>query len=510
MSTPEIPRKQQRTLFNLFSFLSFLDSASHSTRRPLIDVSKSRYETVLIWCIGTVVAGGIIIINTAWHHRDLAATIIYLTLLLMAANVFSIRVVIGVSLICMGMVVLMFFADEGYKDWESLTGFVRCLTALSAIAFLALRCKRSADTLRQNEVYLAGAMKLCRTGSVGFNANAEHMSWSEESAQTFEYPANMPVTKSMIYARTPVEEHPMLEAFFRKAEQREPQIEIRHRLITPSGQIKHIHMIAIPVFAQDDRFEYLGALTDVTEQVVAEEILYRTQAQLTHICRVTTLGELTASIAHEVNQPLTAINSSADGCRRWLARGEPDIQEALNALQRINDSARRASEVVSRIRALARKSDPVRRPESLNEILKETLSVVHYELSHHHIIPRITLEPASVKVLVDRIQLQQVIINLIINACQAMAAVEKHQRVLQVITRQCRDDVILEVADSGSGIDPQLIPSLFNPFFTTRDNGLGMGLPICRSIIEFHGGRIWVQSDEAGARFLFALPLLAE
>lgn len=481
-----------------------------SARQPLIDLSKRRYEQWLVWGIGLVVAVGIVIINTAAHHRDIAATVIYLTLLLMAANVFSIRVVIGVSLVCMGMVVAMFFIDHGYQDWDSVTSFVRCLTALSAIAFLAMRGKQAADTLRQNEIYMTGAQRLSQTGSLGLSADSERMSWSPETARIFEYPLDMPVTRAMILARTPAEEHALVQDLFERAARHEPQIEARHRLVMPDGRIKHIHLIAIPIFAQDDRFEYQGALSDITERVLAEEVLYRTQSQLTHICRVTTLGELTASIAHEVKQPLTVINSGADGCRRWLDRAEPDIPEALAALQRIKDSAWRASEVLSRVRDLSRKSDPVRRVEHLNDIVRETLSVVQYEINHHHIVATVTLCPDNPAVLADRIQLQQVIINLLINACQAMSGLDRQQRQLHIKSWVSGREIILEVADHGPGIDAQVLPSLFIPFFTTKASGLGMGLSICRSIIDFHEGRIWAQNTGHGASFFFALPLLDE
>jgi signal transduction histidine kinase len=485
-------------------------SGGTSSRQPLIDLSKRRYEQWLVWGIGLVVAVGIVIINTAAHHRDIAATVIYLTLLLMAANVFSIRVVIGVSLLCMGMVVAMFFIDEGYQDWDSVTSFVRCLTALSAIAFLAMRGKQAADTLRQNEIYLTGAQRLSQTGSLGLSADSEHMSWSPETARIFEYPLDMPVTRAMILARTPAEEHALVLDVFERAARHEPQIEARHRLVMPDGRIKHIHLIAIPIFAQDDRFEYQGALSDITERVLAEEVLYRTQSQLTHICRVTTLGELTASIAHEVKQPLTVINSGADGCRRWLDRPEPDIPEALAALQRIKESAWRASEVLSRVRDLSRKSDPVRRVEHLNDIVRDTLGVVQYEISHHHIVPVVSLCPGNPAVLADSIQLQQVIINLLINACQAMNGLDRHQRQLHIKSWLAGGEIILEIADHGPGIDPEVLPSLFLPFFTTKASGLGMGLSICRSIIEFHEGRIWAQNTGHGASFFFALPLLEE
>jgi PAS domain S-box-containing protein len=506
MSTNGSPIKGKRAGINLLSRLVIPDSADKTSPQPFVNVSKSRYETWLVWGIGLVVTAGIIVINTTAHHRDIAATVIYLTLLLMAVNILTIQVVVGVSLVCMATIVVMFFVDAGYQDWDSFTSFVRCLTAFSAIGFLAARAQQAADSLHLHQIYLTGAQRLSQTGSVNFSAMTELMSWSGESARIFEYPADMPVSKSMVLARTPVEDHVQIHDVFERAARREQQIETRHRLLMPDGRIKHVHMIATPLFTRDARFEYLGAVMDITERVQAEETLYRTQAELTHICRVTTLGELTASIAHEVNQPLTAITSSADGCRRWLDRPHPDISEAIRALQQINESARRASEVISRVRALARMTSPVRRPERINDIIKETLSVVQYEMNHHHISPRLELDAGNPWILADRIQMQQVLINLLINACQAMSGVEQHRRLLRVQTSVTENEVILEIADGGPGIDPNAFPSLFTPFFTTRESGMGMGLSICRSIIEFHEGTIWARNLIHGASFFFSLP----
>ncbi|WP_342655279.1 ATP-binding protein [Pseudomonas sp. F3-2] len=499
---------RQRTSrgFNPFTSRAITALNGHANSGPLIHVSKSRYETWLIWAIGLVVTAGIAVINTAPHHRDIAATVIYVTLLLMAANVFTIRTVIGVSLLCMATIVVMFFVDHGYQDWDSFTSFVRCLTALSAIGFLAARAKQASDHLRQHQIYLTGAQCLSQTGSVTFSGVTELMAWSEESARIFEYPINIPVSKSMILARTPVEDHGLIHHVFNLAAQREPQIEIRHRLLMPDGRIKHIHMVATALFVQDDRVEYLGAVMDVTERMQAEEMLYRTQAQLTHMCRVTTLGELTASIAHEVNQPLTAVISSADGCRRWLDRPQPDIAEAIRGLQRINDNAHRASEVISRVRALARKSDPIRRPEPINEIVRESLALLQYEMAHNHIRPHLDLTAEDSWVSADRIQLQQVLINLLVNARQAMSGIEQKRRMLHVRTFVTPYEVIVEVADCGPGIAPDMLPSLFTPFFTTRESGMGMGLSICRSIIDSHDGKIWAQNNASGASFFISLP----
>lgn len=476
--------------------------------RPSMGISTHPLVNALGWAVGLVVACGIFIINSE-THSDLAPTLLYITLLLMAANLFSINLVITVALMCMFLLTAMFLYNGGYHRWESTTGFFRCLTALSAIAFLALRSKQAADSLRHNEAYLIGAQRLSQTGSVGFRGDRQDLSWSEESARIFEYPPSKAPTVSMMLERTHPEDLELARGVFEQAARREPQIEVKLRLLMPDGRIKHIHMIASPLPSQHGRFQYLGALMDITANKQAEEALFRAQTQLAHVTRLTSLGEMAASIAHEVNQPLTAITSSGEACRRWLQRPEPDLKEALDSLDRIVANGCRASEVISRIRALSRKCDPLRQPERLDDIVSETLSLVHQQLAHHKVRAQVDLAATDVQVSADRVQLQQVIINLIINACHAMDGVKVRERTLHIRTWQENNEAVLEVTDHGTGIAPEILPSLFNAFFTTKENGLGMGLSICRSIIDFHDGRIWATSEAGqGTSFRFALPLL--
>jgi C4-dicarboxylate-specific signal transduction histidine kinase len=277
----------------------------------------------------------------------------------------------------------------------------------------------------------------------------------------------------------------------------------------PDGRIKYIHMIAHPLPAQHNGFEYVGAVMDVTAARKSEDALFQSQSQLAHVTRVTSLGELAASIAHEVNQPLAAIRTSGEACHRWLDRSEPDLGEVRTSLDRMISSSNRASEVIRRIRTLSRNGDPERQRESFNEIVSDTLALVQYELSRNHVKLRVELAVIPVHVGADRVQLQQVILNLIINACQAMTEVDPRTRILKIRTWVHNDDAILEVRDCGTGITAEALPSLFNPFFTTKADGLGMGLSICRSIIEFHEGRIWATSNQGeGAVFSIALPAL--
>ncbi|MGF6098551.1 sensor histidine kinase [Pseudomonas sp. 18175] len=472
-------------------------------------ISPTPAINALGWVVGLVVACGIFVINSQ-THTDWAPTLLYITLLLMAANLFSINVVIGVALFSIVLLTALFLLNGNYAQWDSITGFFRCLTALSAITFLALRSKYAADSLRHNQAYLIGAQRLSQTGSVSFRGDSQAMSWSEELARIFEYPPHQPPTATMVLERTHPDDLHLAHEVFELARKRVPLIEVKHRLLMPDGRVKHIHMIATPVETRG-QFEYLGAVKDITADKRAEEALFHAQSQLAHVTRITALGELAASIAHEVNQPLTAITSSGEACRRWLDRPVPDLDEARQSLDRIVSSACRASEVISRIRALSRKCDPLRKPESLDAIVNETLGLVQHELSRHKVRSRMELNVLDKQVNADRVQLQQVIINLIINACHAMETIAPRQRLLRVRTWVDGSDVRLEVADQGVGIDAKDMPTLFQPFFTTKPDGLGMGLSICRSIIDFHGGRLWATSTPGqGTSFTCSLPLLAK
>lgn len=475
----------------------------------VINISPSPWINALGWLIGLVVASGIVVINSETHN-DVAPTILYITLLLMAANLFTINVVICVALMCMLLLTVTYLVNGGYHHWDSTTGFFRCLTALSAITFLALRSKYAAERLHHNELYLLGAQRLSQTGSIGFRADGRAISWSEEASRIFEYPQSELPSIEMVRARTHPDDLHLVDEVFAKAACRYELIEVKHRLLFADGRIKHVHMIASPLFEQHGRCDYIGALMDITASKEAEFALFCAHTQLAHVTRVTSLGELAASIAHEVNQPLTAITSSGEACRRWLDRPTPDLPEALQSLERIVASAGRASEVISRIRALSRKSDPLRQHESLNEIVSETLGLVQQELTHHQITLRVELLARSGVVDVDKVQLQQVIINLIINACHAMDGAEARDRVMHVRTWVVGGAAVVEVADQGSGIAADVLPSLFTPFFTTKANGLGMGLSICRSIINFHDGQIWATSAVGrGTSFKFSLPVQA-
>jgi C4-dicarboxylate-specific signal transduction histidine kinase len=220
------------------------------------------------------------------------------------------------------------------------------------------------------------------------------------------------------------------------------------------------------------------------------------------------MGELAASIAHEVNQPLSAISTNANACRRWLAQQTPNMTEANDSLTRILRDCQRAADVIGRIRSLLKKSPPQPMPQNVNELVDEVVTLLHDPLARYRIAAELDLAPGLPAVLGDRVQLQQVMLNLIMNGVEAMSGVTDRQRTLQIVTRSSPSgDLAVTVSDSGVGVDPTVLEKLFDPFFTTKAEGMGMGLSVSRAIVQRHGGRLWVSMNAGpGATFHVALP----
>jgi PAS domain S-box-containing protein len=260
---------------------------------------------------------------------------------------------------------------------------------------------------------------------------------------------------------------------------------------------------------------YRGTGTNITATIRAqraEEALREAKAELAHVTRITALGELTASIAHEVNQPLAAVIANAEACLRWLDRATPDLAAARRSAEWVISDGTRASEVVRHVRALANKSDIEKVPLDLNTAVRDVIALVQREVSSQRVSLRTELEPALPRILGDRVQLQQVIINLVMNGIEAMQQVTDRRREMVIRSRQSEArQAIVSVTDCGVGISAENANRLFNAFFTTKSSGLGMGLSICRSIVEAHGGLLSVSGNEGpGATFQFVLPLHEE
>lgn len=254
---------------------------------------------------------------------------------------------------------------------------------------------------------------------------------------------------------------------------------------------------------------FVGLMQDITARKRADESLHRLQEDLAHVGRISTIGELTASIVHEVSQPLAALATNADACRRWLVREEPNLTEARDALERIAREGRRASDVITRIRGLSRKTTPYRTRLQLNDVVYEVLALVQNRLLGQKIALSIELSEALPEVQGDRVQLQQLLLNLILNAVEAIRPVVDRPPELAIQTSSPSTDAVqLTVRDSGVGLDPLAQTRVFEPFFTTKSEGMGLGLSISRRIVEAHGGEIRATPNvDHGMKFVVVLPL---
>jgi PAS domain S-box-containing protein len=258
-----------------------------------------------------------------------------------------------------------------------------------------------------------------------------------------------------------------------------------------------------------NRDEGVAFVLDLTERKHVEGALRDAQANLAHVVRVTALGELAASIAHEVNQPLAAVVANAEACLRWLDRGTPDLDAVRRSVEWVIDDGNRASEVIRRVRSLANKTDIEKVPLDVNDVVRETIGLMQREAFSHQMSLRVELIPTLPTILGDRVQLQQVIINLVMNGIEAMQSVTDRPHELVIRSRQDEaQQVLVSVTDCGVGISAENADRLFNAFFTTKSSGMGMGLSICRSIMEAHGGRLWATANVPhGATFQFTLPV---
>jgi two-component system sensor kinase FixL len=268
--------------------------------------------------------------------------------------------------------------------------------------------------------------------------------------------------------------------------------------------------LAHAVEDQSDRPEYVDAPIDIIVTRSTQGALARMQAELAHVTRLMTFDELTASIAHEVIQPLAAVVANGEMCLRWLGRDEPGLDEASANVAAMIRGAQRSSDIVRRLRALSTKGDLRRLKLNLNEVIEEVIPVIESDVLRNRVLLKLNLASELSLVLGDRVQLQQVIINLLVNGIQAVASVSDRPR--EVLIRSQQHDanqVVVMVQDNGTGIDPEDMGRLFDSFFTTKADGMGIGLSICRSIIEVHGGLIWASGNSGrGAAFYFALPAI--
>ena len=368
-----------------------------------------------------------------------------------------------------------------------------------------LQRQRAEDALRRSEAYLAEAQRLSHTGSWAFNAT-EAIYWSEENFRIWGFdPQPDPPRRETVLQRLHPEDRDRVLECVRKAVRERSDYVVEFRIVLPDGTVRHIHGLGHPVFdANGELVEVVGTQVDVTERKRAEqerEKLHQLQADLARINRVSTMGELTASLAHEIRQPIAAAVTDANTCLRWLGRADPDLEEGREAARRVVTDVTRAADIITSIGVLFKKGAVPREIVDVNELIREMIGMLRSEAKRHSISMRTELDPDLPQVVAERVQLQQVLMNLMLNGIDAMKDTSGAH---ELTIKSAADDahLVISVSDTGAGLLPEHVDQIFNAFFTTKDHGIGMGLPISRSIVESHGGRLWAtHNPRYGATF---------
>jgi PAS domain S-box-containing protein len=465
---------------------------------------KSYFYPVL-----TVVAAAAIFFIDTFTPLNIAIAVIYVAVVMISANFLSWNGVLAVAGLCVLLTIGSFAIVHG-TDYES-GALIRCIVSLSAIlvtTFLALKNHRATHSLKEQ----AALLDLTHDAIFVRDSNDVITYWNEGAEELYGWKRGEAVgatATSLLQTKLPISAS-AIAAELNKSDRWQGE------LVHTKRDGSSVAVASRWSLQRDDRGRAIATMetnSDITEKKHAEDELHKAQSELAHVTRITTLGELTASIAHEVNQPLAAVVTNGEAALRWLHRDVPDLKEVQSSLERMISNGRRASDVVARLRALARKTDLAMSPLDINEIIDDVLMLVERELDGHRITPKVNLARTSLPVLGDRVQLQQAIINLVMNAIQAMSEVHDRPRRLSIGSKIAADtadkkSVVVEVIDSGPGIDPAIANQIFTAFHTTKPDGMGMGLSICRTIIENHGGRITASSNPGfGAKFVASFPM---
>ncbi len=377
--------------------------------------------------------------------------------------------------------------------------------------------KRAEEALRRSESYLAEAQRLTRTGSWAWRVagrDAVHLSEEWYRIYGFDPEEGLSAWEKRRQRMHP-EDQAKWQGVIERAIAEKSDYDVEHRILLPDGTVKYTQTVGHPVLnASGDVVQFVGTMIDVTERKRAEEErerLRHAHADLARVNRVTMMGELTASLAHEVNQPIAAAVTSATSCLHWLAGEVPNLDKARAAAMRIVKDGTRAAEIMSRIRLLFQKGTPQWELVDVNEVIDEMIVLLRGETRQHAIFVRTELAADLPQVMGDRVQLQQVMMNLIINSIDAMKVVDGSRELVIGSQRTENEQLQVSVSDTGVGLPPEQLDQIFDAFFTTKPHGTGMGLRICRSIVEAHGGRLWAANNSPrGATFYVSLPTKAE
>ena len=368
--------------------------------------------------------------------------------------------------------------------------------------------KQAEQALRVSESYLAAGQKLSKVGSFGLDLTSQWLYWSDETFQILEYGTDLSPSIELFKERVHPDDLGLVDQLQAKFAQGVAVVESEFRLLFRDGRNKHVRILG----QRDlDKTSYTAVLMDNSLEVQNSKNLKKAQSDIAHVSRISTVGELTASIAHEVNQPLAAVITRAESTLRWIERDPPDIEKTRTNLLRIIADADRACDVIRRVRRLCQKGTEEISEIDISELLLESRSYVE---GHAHRVDaqiKLDVDPGLPSLHGDRIQLQQVLINLMVNSLQALASSERADRWIKVTVKGDMDRVEIRCLDNGPGIPHDGLEAIFEPFHSTKKEGMGIGLSICRSIVELHGGKITAHNSEGfGALFSLTLPMMPD
>lgn len=368
--------------------------------------------------------------------------------------------------------------------------------------------KRAADALERSEAFLAEGQRLARMGNFSWQPSTGEIVWSEPLYRIFELRPDIVVTLDLVASRLHPDDVPLFEDMIERARRGENDLEYQHRIRAADRSTKYLHLTAHRVRGLAGDTRYVGAVMDITLQRIAEEALSKARDQLAHVTKVSSLGALTASMAHEVNQPLSGIITNSSVCLRMLAACPPNVDGAQEVARRIIRDGNRAADVIMRLRALFSRRAMTFGPVDINEAAREVIAMLRGDLDQARVVLRAEFADQLPLAEGDRIQLQQVMMNLVRNAVDAMSDIHGRLRLLMIQT-YCEPDehICLSVRDVGAGLPAEDAKKVFDAFYTTKCDGMGIGLSISHSIIESHHGRLWATSNDGpGMTFAFSIP----
>jgi len=376
------------------------------------------------------------------------------------------------------------------------------------VAAIAVHRAQSSEAGKRLEAFLAKVQRIGATGSFFWRVATAEITASEQVYHIFDLDPALPLTLELLATRVHPDDRPLFHERIEQARSALSDVDFEPRLRIPDGSVKYLHVMAHGISDQASQLEYIGAVHDVTSRRLSEEALGQARAALTHMARLTTLGILAPSIAHELTQPLAAIMINANTCLRTLATDPPNLDGARAAAQRVLRDVERAHDLITRLRMLVVKKEVTSESLDLNDAIREAVILLSSELQKRRVVLRTEFAGDLPRVRGDRVQLQQVVLNLLANSSEAMSDVEDRPRHLLIRTeRYDGAQVRVTVRDVGMGFHPGHAERLFEPLYTTKTNGMGIGLFISRTIVERHRGRLWAESNEGqGATFSFSIP----